>query len=170
VFLIRTESFPLMIVVLRWFIPILVVSASTSSNSRYREFSRPAKNAYQILQIDNRFPATQEDIKSQYRKLCLKYHPDKNTQKSDSERKVREQRFKEIQLAYENLKDPIHRREYDVLDEFVNCHEHEWHNLPNPFHYDLSVIDNATNMTKRRNFCKKKIQYFLKDPHSKLLQ
>jgi molecular chaperone DnaJ len=122
VFLIRTESFPLMIVVLRWFIPILVVSASTSSNSRYREFSRPAKNAYQILQIDNRFPATQEDIKSQYRKLCLKYHPDKNTQKSDSERKVREQRFKEIQLAYENLKDPIHRREYDEKLEREKIH------------------------------------------------
>ena len=121
-FLIRTESFPLMIVVLRWFIPILVVSASTSSNSRYREFSRPAKNAYQILQIDNRFSATQEDIKSQYRKLCLKYHPDKNTQKSDSERKVREQRFKEIQLAYENLKDPIHRREYDEKLEREKIH------------------------------------------------
>lgn len=60
-----------------------------------------------------------------------------------------------------------------VLDEFVNCHIfvlNDWHTLPNPFHYDLGIMCNATNMTKMCNFCKEKIHSFLKDPYSKLLQ
>ena len=71
------------------------------------------KNAYQILQLPSSSKVTQDEIKSQYRKLCLRHHPDKNTQKSDEERKKEEERFKLIQLAYEQLRDPIKRQQYD---------------------------------------------------------
>ena len=43
--------------------------------------------------------ATQEEIKKAYRKLALEFHPDRN-----SGDKGAEERFKEIQEAYENIK------------------------------------------------------------------
>lgn len=66
------------------------------------------KDYYKILGI---FPdATEEEIKRAYRRLALKYHPDKNPGDPYAE-----ERFKEISEAYGVLIDPIKRREYDEL-------------------------------------------------------
>jgi curved DNA-binding protein len=54
--------------------------------------------------------ATAEEIKRQYRKLALKYHPDKNPDDPSAEG-----RFKEINEAYEVLGDPEKRAKYDQL-------------------------------------------------------
>lgn len=67
------------------------------------------KDYYQILEISNN--ATDEDIKKAYRKLALKYHPDKN--KSPGA----EERFKEIAEAYEVLSDKKKRDIYDAYGE-----------------------------------------------------
>jgi len=56
------------------------------------------KNYYSILEISEN--ATQDEIKKSYRKLALKYHPDKNN--GDS---ICENKFKEINEAYEILSD-----------------------------------------------------------------
>lgn len=64
------------------------------------------KNLYQILGISTN--ATNEEIKTAYRKLAIKFHPDKNF--GD---KYFEERFKEIQLAYDTLSDDYSRKEYD---------------------------------------------------------
>lgn len=66
------------------------------------------KDYYKILGVSKN--ASQEEIKKAYRKLALKYHPDKT--KGD---KQDEERFKEIGEAYAVLRDPEKRKKYDQL-------------------------------------------------------
>lgn len=66
------------------------------------------KDYYYILGINN--DATEADIKKAYRKLSLKFHPDKN----DGD-KFFEERFKDINEAYENLIDSNRRRLHDSI-------------------------------------------------------
>ena len=63
------------------------------------------KNYYDILGLDKN--ASPEDIKSAYRKLAKKYHPDINKEDGATER------FKEINEAYECLSDPKKKSNYD---------------------------------------------------------
>lgn len=66
------------------------------------------KDYYQTLGVDKK--ATQSDIKKAYRKLALKYHPDKNEGNAAAEAK-----FKEVSEAYEVIGDPEKRKKYDEL-------------------------------------------------------
>src|SRR5215217_7211896 len=61
---------------------------------------------YKVLEVSKE--ASQEEIRRSYRRLARKYHPDANP----GDRKT-EERFKEIQQAYEVLSKPEKRREYD---------------------------------------------------------
>src|ERR1043166_5175799 len=54
--------------------------------------------------------ATEEEIKQAFRKLARKYHPDVAKDKKNAEEK-----FKEINEAYEALSDPEKRKKYDQL-------------------------------------------------------
>lgn len=65
------------------------------------------KDFYKILGIQK--GASDEDIKKAYRKLALKYHPDKNKSAGA------EERFKEIAEAYEVLSD---KKKRDIYDQF----------------------------------------------------
>ena len=64
------------------------------------------KNYYDILGVDKK--ATQEEIKSAYRKLAMKYHPDRNQGNAEAAEK-----FKEINEANETLSDEQKRSAYD---------------------------------------------------------
>lgn len=66
------------------------------------------KDYYKTLGVDKK--ASQDEIKKAYRKLAVKYHPDKNPDNKSAENK-----FKEISEAYEVLKDPETREKYDRL-------------------------------------------------------
>jgi curved DNA-binding protein len=66
------------------------------------------KDYYKVLGVAK--DASQEEIKKQYRKQAVKYHPDKN-----QGNKQAEERFKDIGEAYEVLSDPAKRKKYDRL-------------------------------------------------------
>ncbi|KAK6241732.1 DnaJ domain - like 10 [Theobroma cacao] len=66
---------------------------------------------YKILQVDRN--AKDEDLKKAYRKLVMKWHPDKNPKN----KKEAEAKFKQIAEAYEVLSDPQKRALYDKYGE-----------------------------------------------------
>lgn len=66
------------------------------------------KDYYKILGISP--DATEEDIKRAYRRLALRYHPDKNPNDPHAE-----ELFKEVSEAYGVLIDPIKRKRYDEM-------------------------------------------------------
>src|SRR2546428_6997366 len=65
------------------------------------------RDYYEILGVSR--SATEDDVKKAYRKLALKYHPDRNP----DDRHEAEERFKEISEAYQVLSDPERRTLYD---------------------------------------------------------
>lgn len=69
------------------------------------------KDYYRILGVSKN--ATEQEIKKAYRELARKYHPDAHADSDPATRKAAEDRFKEINEAYEVLSDPEKRRVYD---------------------------------------------------------
>jgi molecular chaperone DnaJ len=64
------------------------------------------KDFYKILEVPHN--ASDDEIKKAYRKLAMKYHPDRNPNDKNAE-----QKFREISEAYEILKDPQKKATYD---------------------------------------------------------
>lgn len=65
-------------------------------------------NLYETLGLKK--GATKDEIKKAYRKQAMKYHPDKN--KGDT---TTEQKFKEVNTAYQTLSDDTKRKQYDAF-------------------------------------------------------
>jgi curved DNA-binding protein len=74
------------------------------------------KDYYKILGVEK--SATKDEISKAFRRLALKYHPDKNPND-----KVAEEKFKEITEANEVLSDPEKRKKYDTLG--VNWNQYQ---------------------------------------------
>jgi curved DNA-binding protein CbpA len=67
---------------------------------------RTSKDLYRLLGLPR--GASQEDVRKAHRRLVRMYHPDANSGDNSTE-----ERFKEVQHAYEVLSDPRKRWEYD---------------------------------------------------------
>lgn len=89
------------------------------------------KDYYNILSINNK--ASEEEIKRAYKKIIVKYHPDKNKSKYSSET------FKKINHVYQILSD-INKRE--LYDEFGTANEDELRD----------ILRKSTNNNKEYNF------------------
>lgn len=74
------------------------------------------KDYYKILGVDKH--ADEKDIKQAYRRLARKYHPDVNPNNRTAQEK-----FKEINEAYQVLSDPDKRRKYDALGSNWQAYE-----------------------------------------------
>ena len=80
----------------------------------------PQKDYYEILGVSK--DATPDEIRKAYKKLAIKWHPDKHV----DDKKEAEEKFKEIAGAYSVLSDPEKKREYDTggmdfgFDDFDN--------------------------------------------------
>jgi len=87
------------------------------------------KEYYSILEIDKN--ADKNTIKNSYKKLALKYHPDKNTDNKEQA----EEKFKEISEAYEVLSDDQKKNNYDNGQNII-IHNH------NPFDIFENIFRN----------------------------
>ena len=69
------------------------------------------RDYYEVLGVTKN--ATADEIKSAYRKLALKWHPDRWVSGTDAEKKTAEENFKEASEAYSVLSDPQKKARYD---------------------------------------------------------
>ena len=101
------------------------------------------KNYYEILQVNEQ--CTNDELKSAYRKLARKWHPDVagNTAEAVS-------KFKEINEAYEVLSDKVKRADYDRMNRLF---------------YNYSSTKKATGNTTEPNFKNTNTQQKKSDEH-----
>ncbi len=96
------------------------------------------KDYYNILGVDKY--STQDEIKKAYRKLALKYHPDKNN--NDEECKIK---FHSIAEAYNVLNSEEKKKKYDM---FGSIDENDFHFDEDPFKMFNSIFEDHLNQFK----------------------
>jgi DnaJ like chaperone protein len=65
-------------------------------------FVKDELSAYKILEISK--DATDEEVKKAYKKMAVKYHPDKVSHLGEDVQKAANEKFKEVNQAYESIK------------------------------------------------------------------
>ncbi len=114
---------------------------------------------YDILGVNE--DASTDEITKAYKKLALKWHPDRWSGASPEERAVAEEKFKEISQAHRTLKDPRTREAYDArnisLKNIIPMEElrvffekiDEWfQRYPNETIYDFFSVSRTANLTE----------------------
>ena len=86
---------------------------------------------YEILELKKENSPSPEEIRSSYRKMALKYHPDKNGGAEWATKK-----FQELSDAWETLSDPVKKRNYDLFgdktdDNYSNNYSYKNYNYGN---------------------------------------
>jgi DnaJ family protein B protein 6 len=97
-------------------------------------------NYYEVLGVKE--DSNDEEIKRSYKKLAVKWHPDKN----QDNKKEAEEKFKSISEAYSVLSDPQKRREYDDSKKYGSGYKFDYN-----FH-DSNAYDIFNNFFKDDEF------------------
>lgn len=108
------------------------------------------KDYYKILGVEK--TASDEEIKSAYKKLALKYHPDRFAAKSEKEQKEAEEKFKEVNESYQVLSNKEKRNQYDNPNPFGSGNPFDGFNPfgggGNPFGFDFEDLFGGRNKKK----------------------
>ncbi len=91
------------------------------------------KDYYKIMGLKE--DATEKDIKQAYRRLARKYHPDISKEPNA------EEQFKAVGEAYEALKDPVKRKEYDELRKYGQRQQNNQGFRGNPHYQESTQFD-----------------------------
>ena len=83
-------------------IAIYLIISDKDYESIKAMFFKSANNAFKILEIDS--SATSNEIKKAYRKMAIKYHPDKVQHLGEDFQKMAEEKFKILNEAYHRIK------------------------------------------------------------------
>lgn len=100
-----------------------------------------SKDYYKILGVDRN--ASDDQIKSAYKKAALKYHPDRHVNDSEEDKKKAEESFKEVAEAYAILSDPEKKARYDrfgTVDDMPGF-SGGFSGFPGGFHFNGMDID-----------------------------
>ncbi|EEA06033.1 DnaJ domain-containing protein [Cryptosporidium muris RN66] len=84
--------------------------------------------------------ATPEDIKTSYRRLALKWHPDRNIEN----KVVAEKKFQEISEAYETLSNEERRRKYDYYNTYNSQYMYD-HSLNSELNHNINNNSSTTS-------------------------
>ena len=98
------------------------------------------KDYYSVLGVNKN--STSEEIKKAFRKLAVKYHPDRNP-----DNKASEEKFKEISEAYEVLGDTEKRQKYDQFGRYWQQSESRQSPWGNPTSSNTKVNVNDFKLT-----------------------
>ena len=80
-----------------------------------------AGDYYKILKVNR--DATDEELRKAYKRLAMKWHPDKNNHQHPLKKEESEAKFKQISEAYDVLSDPKKRQIYDFYGHYpLNSH------------------------------------------------
>ena len=112
----------------------LVIAIGASSN-----------NYYNLLGVDKQ--ASEQDIKKAYRRMAMKWHPDKNRDNIA----FAEKKFKEINEAYETLSDKEKRQIYDLYGKDASKSPNNFSKTGSPFSGFSDSGFNFQNINRRRN-------------------
>lgn len=85
-------------------------------------------NHYHVLGLGNK--ASAEEIKATFKKLALKHHPDRNPNDLEAE-----ERFKEINRAYQILSDPYKKHQHDLILMYRDRPVRPYRTTRQPFYY-----------------------------------
>jgi hypothetical protein len=91
---------------------------------------------YQILEIETN--ASTNEIRDSYKRLVIKYHPDKMNKINISEEE-KNKKFVEIKNAYDILSDREKRKRYDIENN-INMMNFNYINNPNNSNYNISML------------------------------
>ena len=104
------------------------------------------KDFYEVLGVKK--DATKDEIRKAYKKLALKWHPDKNPEN----KKEAEEKFKEIAEAYSVLSDPDKKKEYDNRGSSQNFEDFHFSSNFDPFSMFNDLFKNDEDFANFSNF------------------